>query len=146
MTEFRPGTSPPPVRIPIRFAGKRILLFGSEVFFNYTMLRSGHAAVKQLLLQVGPELVKEIISGVRSYGTRPAYEGVAGVGDAARIPGVGHERGSEGGGEAHPGDHCLLAVGVADKGLAERVRSAADEGALAGAEVAGVLAPQGIPR
>src|SRR5579872_5830050 len=89
-------------------------------------------AMKKLLLYVGPEFIKDIIAGVRSEGAGPADDGVAGAGDAARIPGVGHERGAEGGGEAHPRGHCLLAIGVADKGLAERMRSAADKGALAG--------------
>src|SRR5271156_2456204 len=58
---------------------------------------------EELPLHVGPELINEVIAGVRADRAGSAHKGVAGVSDAGRIPGVGHECGAEGGGESHPG-------------------------------------------
>jgi hypothetical protein len=51
MTEFRPGTSPPPVRIPIRFADMKMLLKNISGALKVHSIEDGTiAALKHLFV------------------------------------------------------------------------------------------------
>src|ERR1700730_11848493 len=104
MTEFRPGTSPPPVRMPMRLAGKKILLsflwtsiaqWGRampcprQATIHYkrrsgslrgpARIRSRALVMDQFLLEIGPELIREALGRVRPQRVHAAQQRMAGI-------------------------------------------------------------------
>src|SRR5947207_11359929 len=95
--------------------------------------------MKQLLLDVRPELLEYVVARIRRESHGPAHHGVAIVAQPVRIPAIGQERYAVSRGEPHKRQRLLATVAMAQEHLPERVPRPSQVRALSRAIIARVL-------
>ena len=102
--------------------------------------------MKQLLLDVRPELLEDVVARVRRESDCPAHHGVAIVAQPVRIPAIGQERDAVSRGEPHKRERLLATVAMAQEHLPERVPRTPQVRALSRAIIGRVLMPDRLFR